>query len=94
MGKTVGKNQNFTSSTTLCTPRHRSMCECAPLLTQNVQADGGLADALAVAACHCVDASVLPSRVPDLQRDVTRPAVAWIAFTLMDTVCVGVVVAA
>lgn len=65
------------------------MCECAPLLTQNVQVDGGLADAFAVAAHHCVDAGVLPRRVPDLQRDVTRPAVAWISFTLMDTVCVG-----
>lgn len=65
------------------------MCECALLLTQNVQVDGGLADALAVAARHCVDAGVFPRRVPDLQRDVTRPAVTWIAFTYIDTVCVG-----
>lgn len=69
------------------------MCECALLLTKDVQADGGLADSLAIAARHCVDAGILPRCVPDLQRDVTQPAVAWIAFTFIDTVWVGWVVA-
>lgn len=73
---------------TLFTSRHRNMCACVLLLTQDVQADGGLADALAVGALHQVDAGVLPRRVPDLQRDVVRPAVARIAFTFTDTVCV------
>lgn len=90
-GKWGGKNGAHMGSgqpeiKTLFTSRPSQCVQCVLLLTQNVQADRGLTDALAVGALDHVDAGVLPRCVPDFQRDVVCPAVARIAFTFADTV--------